>query len=530
MDDDDFGGFEAAESYEFGNGEKQTTSPAIAWAAFPTVSEVHRSTDVLLEHSVPSSCLVPSDSFILSSDNLATAIQTGKSVINPAAPEVQTQADIPVASTNIIEDKTLADVETKRTNEPKSCLQQAVANLEIKLCSAEEEKLKIKKESAFMILEEVFCRRLETGLGGIEDSLQVLQERLGVDASTCVTSSHLGHDLEQVTGSEKLEEFIEKHKQELEDMRKAGHEALTIIVEEFKALLQSTVQQQEAAIEKQYILTIEKHSHKCEELLDAQAEMRVKILSREVLSCRVYKAVFSRIGKEAKYVIALSYPSFQLEKYLQLIFDRYVSGLSVDWLSVGGILDDDHWHGSFPEISLTIQSKKMVLKRVYSEHQRLLDILEAEKEVLSEKTEEAMMQQSKKHKEVLDKCLDEERQRSKESLAAAAKAEKEEVQKAVLKAVEEERRNMEKIHAEERKLWEAERDSHREKIAQAVSEAMQEQRKQNQEIVKEALMEEQKRSEKAIEEAVKRTREELMEYIQEQKRVSYQWIMGFIMK
>ncbi|KAM7055967.1 coiled-coil domain-containing protein 91 isoform 3-T5 [Acridotheres tristis] len=303
MDDDDFGGFEAAESYEFGNGEQQTTSPAIAWAAFPAVPEVHRSPDVLLERSVPSSCLLPSDSFILSSDNVATAIQTGKSVINPAVPEEQ-----------------------------------------------------------------------------------------------------------------------EKHKQELEDMRKAGHEALTIIVEEFKALLQSTVQQQEAAIEKQYILTIEKHSHKCEELLDAQ-------------------------------------------------------------------------------------------------HQRLLDILEAEKEVLSEKIEEAMMQQSQKHKEVLDKCLDEERQRSKEALAAAAKAEKEVVQEAVLKAVEEERRNMEKIHAEERKLWEAERDSHREKIAQAVSEAMQEQRKQNQEIVKEALMEEQKRSEKAIEEAVKRTREELMEYIKEQKRL-----------
>ncbi|NXW73810.1 CCD91 protein, partial [Hirundo rustica] len=397
--------FQAAESYEFGNGEKQTTSPAIAWAAFPTVPEVHRSTDVLLEHSVPSSCLVPSDSFILSSDNLATAIQTGKSVINPAAPEVQehlyvhtsrktTQADIPVASTNIIEDKTLADVETKRTNEPKSCLQQAVANLEIKLCSAEEEKLKIKKELEYLlekhsVLEMDFLKEKQEKVLPHQDHYKTLQE---------------------------------KHKQELEDMRKAGHEALTIIVEEFKALLQSTVQQQEAAIEKQYILTIEKHAHKCEELLDAQ-------------------------------------------------------------------------------------------------HQRLLDILEAEKEVLSEKIEEAMMQQSKKHKEVLDKCLDEERQRSKESLAAAAKAEKEEVQKAVLKAVEEERRNMEKIHAEERKLWEAERDSHREKIAQAVSEAMQEQRKQNQEIVKEALMEEQKRSEKAIEEAVKRTREELMEYIQEQKRV-----------
>ncbi|NXF05894.1 CCD91 protein, partial [Smithornis capensis] len=408
MDDDDFGGFEAAESYEFGNGEKQTTSPAIAWAAFPTVPEVHRS-DVLLEHSVPSSCLVPSDSFSLSSDNVATAVQTGNSVINPAVLEEQIQADAPVASSNVVEDKTLVtsttamiDAETQRTNEPKSCLQQAVANLEIKLCTAEEEKLKIKKEVEYLlekhsVLEKDFLKEKEGKVLPHQDHYKTLQE---------------------------------KHKQELEDMRKAGHEALTIIVEEFKALLQSTVQQQEAAIEKQYILAIEKHSHKCEELLNAQ-------------------------------------------------------------------------------------------------HQQLLDILEAEKEVLSEKIEEALMQQSQKHKEVLDKCLDEERQRSKEALAAAAKAEKEVLQEAVLKAVEEEKRNMEKIHAEERKMWEAERDGHKEKIAQAVSEAMQEQRKQNQEIVKEALMEEQKRSEKAIEEAVRRTREELMEYIKEQKRVSYQWLMGF---
>ncbi|NXM33824.1 CCD91 protein, partial [Oxyruncus cristatus] len=411
MDDDDFGGFEAAESYEFGNGEKQTTSPAIAWAAFPTVPEVHRSPDVLLEHSVPSSCLAPSDSFILSSDNVATAVQTANSVTNPAVLEEQEHlyvyifrktvaTNIPVTSSNVIEDKTLVtsataliDAETQRTNEAKSCLQQAVANLEIKLCTAEEEKLKIKKE------------------------LEYLLEKHSV-----LEMDFLKEKKEKVPHQDHYKTLQEKHKQELEDMRKAGHEALSIIVEEFKALLQSTVQQQEAAIEKQYILAIEKHSHKCEELLNAQ-------------------------------------------------------------------------------------------------HQRLLDILEGEKEVLSEKIEEALMQQSQKHKEVLDKCLDEERQRSKEALAAAAKAEKEVVQEAVLKAVEEERRNMEKIHAEERKMWEAERDSHKEKIAQAVSEAMQEQRKQNQEIVKEALMEEQKRSEKAIEETVKRTREELMEYIKEQKRV-----------
>ncbi|XP_040400940.1 coiled-coil domain-containing protein 91 isoform X2 [Cygnus olor] len=405
MDDDDFGGFEAAESYEYGNGEKQTTSPAISWAAFPTVSEVrisqNVSPDVLLEHSVPSSCLVPPDSFTLSNDNVATAIQTAN-VINPAVLKEQNQVDIQVASLNLNEDISLVtsaigtDDETKRKNELKSCLQQTVANLETKLCTAEEEKIKTKKELEYLleknsILEMNFLKEKKEKLLKYQDRYKMIQE---------------------------------KHKQELEDMRQAGHEALSIIVEEFKALLQSTVQQQEAAIEKQYILAIEKQSHKCEELLNAQ-------------------------------------------------------------------------------------------------HQRLLDILEAEKEVLSEKIEEALMQQSQKHKEVLDKCLDEERERSKEAVAAAMKAEKKIVQEAVLKAVEEERRNMEKIHEEERKMWETERDRHKEKIAQAVREAMQEQRKHNQEIVKEALMEEQKRSEKAIEEAVKRTREELVEYIKEQKRCEF---------
>ncbi|XP_009868307.1 PREDICTED: coiled-coil domain-containing protein 91, partial [Apaloderma vittatum] len=367
------------------------------------VSEVHISPGVLLEHSVPSSCVVPSDSFSLSSDNVATTVQTANNVTNPVLLEEQIQADIPVASLNVIEDKTsvtpsvaVVDAETQRTNEPKSHLEQAVANLEIKLCTAEEEKLKIKKELEYLlenhsVLEMDFLKEKKEKVISHQDHYKTLQE---------------------------------KHKQELEDMRKAGHEALSIIVEEFKALLQSAVQQQEAAIEKQYILEIGKHSRKCEELLNVQ-------------------------------------------------------------------------------------------------HQRLLDILEAEKEVLSGKIEEALMKQSQKHKEVLDKCLDEERHRSREAVAAAVKAEKEVLQEAILRAVEEERRNMEKIRAEERKKWEAECDRHKEYIAQAVQEAMQEERRRNQEIVKEALMEEQKRGERAVEEAVKRTREELMKYIQEQKRMNF---------
>lgn len=61
-----------------------------------------------------------------------------------------------------------------------------------------------------------------------------------------------------------------------------------------------------------------------------------------------------------------------------------------------------------------------------------------------------------------------------------SKIEKEVMQEAILKAVEEERRNMEKIHAEEREIWQAECAKDKEKIAQAVQEAVQEQRKTSQ--------------------------------------------------
>lgn len=90
---------------------------------------------------------------------------------------------------------------------------------------------------------------------------------------------------------------------------------------------------------------------------------------------------------------------------------------------------------------------------------------------------------------------------------------------AVLKAIEEERKNLEKLHAEERELWKTEHAKDQEDVSQAIQKAVREQREISQETVKAAIMEEQKRSEKAVEEAVRRTRDELIEYIKEQKRL-----------
>uniref|UniRef100_U3KPE6 Coiled-coil domain containing 91 n=2 Tax=Oryctolagus cuniculus TaxID=9986 RepID=U3KPE6_RABIT len=404
MDDDDFGGFEAAETFDDGHGEAQATSPAIPWAAFPTVSAVHLSPaapDLVVDRDHPAALgRLSSDAVTSSPENT----QADNSSVSTAPAQIQqsthTHLDISLFPLGLTDEKnhgTLAlvdDSEGPRANVSDIELQQKITSLEMKLKASEEEKLRIKKDVESLmekhsVLEKDFLKEKEQEALSFQDRYKELQD---------------------------------KHKQELEDMRKAGHEALSIIVDEYKALLQSSVKQQVEAIEKQYISAIEKQAHRCEELLNAQ-------------------------------------------------------------------------------------------------HQRLLEMLDTEKELLKEKIKEALVQQSQEQKEILGKCLEEERQKNKEALESATKLEKEAVKDAVLKAIEEERKNLEKVHAEERELWKTEHAKDQEKVSEAIQKAVQEQRKISQETVKEAIMEEQKRSEKAVEEAVRRAREELIEYVREQKRL-----------
>ncbi|XP_020641451.3 coiled-coil domain-containing protein 91 isoform X1 [Pogona vitticeps] len=406
MDDDDFGGFEAAETFKDGNGEPQTTSPAIPWAAFPTVPEIHipqtASSEILLEQPVPSACFASSDPFtssggdIVIDDYNSSSTSTVADLKEQAPSSLDPSLDVPVSSLSLTENlETATDNVVKlELNESKKHLQETLSSLEVKLRIADEEKCRIKKEfedllEKYRILETDFLKEKEDKLISYQDRYNKLQE---------------------------------KHKLELEDLRRAGQEALAIIVEEFKALLQSIVEQREEAIEKQYVSAVEKQAQKCEELLLAQ-------------------------------------------------------------------------------------------------HQRLLDMLDKERKVLEEKTEESLLQQSQKYKEMLEKCMENERQHNMEALVAAAKNEKEDMEAAIIKAVKKERERMEKLHAEEKEMWQAERNKDHEKVAQTITDVVQEQRQNAQAMVKAAILEEQKRSEKAVEEAVKQTQEELMEYIKEQKRL-----------
>ncbi|XP_038598288.1 coiled-coil domain-containing protein 91 isoform X1 [Tachyglossus aculeatus] len=405
MDDDEFGGFEAAETFDGGTGETPTTSPAIPWAAFPSVPVLgvqvspSASPDVPEEQCLPSSSLLSSNSFTSSSDDSPSRPQLADRIGNPGAlkDQVQLSTKTPPA---LPEEQSC---ETARVKDDATELeaggsnlqfQHKVTSLEIQLKASEEENQRIKKD------------------------LEKLMEKYKFFESDFLKDK----ENEVLTCQNRYKELQDKHKHELEDMRKAGHEALSIIVEEYKALLQSTVRQQEEAIEKQYVATIEKQVHKCEDLLNTQ-------------------------------------------------------------------------------------------------HQRFLEILDSEKELLKDKIQEALVQQSQEQKAILEKYLEEERERSKEALSSAVKIEKEIMKSTVLQAVEEERRNLKKVHAEERESWKSEHTKDQDAISRAIQEAIQEQRKISQETVKAEIAEERRRSENAVEEAVKRTREELMEYVKEQKRL-----------
>ncbi|KAL1775623.1 coiled-coil domain-containing protein 91 isoform X1, partial [Sigmodon hispidus] len=317
------------------------------------------------DHSSPSSGRLPSDAIISSPDD--THADSG--LVSQTIPKAQiqqsahTHLNIPLFPLGLTDETSHGvialedDPEGPGTDMSNSQLQQKITSLETKLKASEEEKQRIKKDvdslmEKHSVLEKGFLKEKE-------------QDAVSFQA--------------------RYRELQEKHKQELEDMRKAGHEALSIIVDEYK-------------------------------------------------------------------------------------------------------------------------------------HQRLLEVLDTEKELLREKIQEALAQQSQEQKETLGKCLQEEMQRNKETLESAVKLEKEAMKDVITKAVEEERKNLEKVHAEEREMWKTEHARDQERVAEAIQAAVQEQRLMSQEAVKAAIAEEQKRSEKAMEEAVKRTRDELVEYVREQRR------------
>ncbi|XP_059508227.1 coiled-coil domain-containing protein 91-like isoform X3 [Stegostoma tigrinum] len=241
MEDDEFGGFEAAESFEDGEMGTQSVSPAIPWAAFSTVGqalELAQNSSDVPEHVTAKSvgsCTVeavslPEDesNYTLKAESEENAVleqgtlmEEGKHVQQRSQPSL----NILPALTSLPEkrdpqsgDVLAGHMVAVETNKVETCYKETLENIESQLSTADEKELRIKQD---------------------------------------------------------------KHKQELEDLRKAGHDALSIIIEEFKALTKSAVQQQQEASRKHLQSAIERQMQKCEELLNTQHERLLDLLEKE---------------------------------------------------------------------------------------------------------------------------------------------------------------------------------------------------------------------------------------------------------
>lgn len=412
MDDDEFGGFEAAETFDGGDSGNQATSPAVPWAAFPAVSGVHlppASPELVLdrEHSPPSIVGLPSDAIISSADGA----HADSGLVNQTVPKAQIQQSththlniplFPLGLTNETSNGAIAVVdepEDPGADVSNTQLQQKISSLETKLKASEEEKQRIKKD-----VESLMEKHSVLEKGFLKDKEQ-----------------------EAISFQDRYRELQEKHKQELEDMRKAGHEALSIIVDEYKALLQSSVKQQVEAIEKQYVSAIEKQAQRCEELLQAQHQRLLEVLDNEkVLLKEKIQEALTQQSQEQKEILGKC-----LEEESQRNKEVLESAAKLEKEAV----------------------KEVVLKAVAEERSSLEKVHAEERELW--KTEHARDQE--KVAQAIQTALQEQRKISQEAVKAAIIEEQKRSEKAMEEAVKRTRDELVEYVREQRRLDEVTR-------------------------------------------------------------------------
>ncbi|XP_060695811.1 coiled-coil domain-containing protein 91-like isoform X1 [Hemiscyllium ocellatum] len=260
---------QAAESFEDGEMGPQSVSPAIPWAAFSTgqAVELAQSSSDILDHQTAQSvgsCSAEAVSLPEDVSNYALRAESGENAFIEQATLMekskhvqqmpQSSLVIVPASTSLPEKRDPVGVLARHmvpveVDNVEACYKETSETIEAKLSTAEEKEFGIKEE-----MFETYSKLEEH-----------LQEK----------------ETEQISYEDCYNQIQGKHKQELEDLRKAGHDALSIIIEEFKALTKSAVQQEQEASRIHLQSATERQLQKCEELLNTQHEQLLDLLEEE---------------------------------------------------------------------------------------------------------------------------------------------------------------------------------------------------------------------------------------------------------
>ncbi|XP_035673690.1 coiled-coil domain-containing protein 91-like isoform X1 [Branchiostoma floridae] len=203
---------------------------------------------------------------------------------------------------------------------------------------------------------------------------------------------------------EKYQQLQEKHLEELADIRKAGHDALAVIVEEYKELCKTAVLQQQELCEKQLQAALTKETERCEELLQKQHDRLLQQLEedRGQTEERVQVAIKQQQQKdqeEFEKVLAQ-----EREKSQQAIQEAVKAEQEAGRDALQAALQEERG-----------KSRDLL------EEQRaeLQGLLQEERDRGRQAVEEAVREERKRAKDVTAAAVEEERQRGREAVSRA---------------------------------------------------------------------------------------------------------------
>ncbi|KAL4224700.1 Golgi to lysosome transport [Mactra antiquata] len=274
--------------------------------------------------------------------------------------------------------------------------------------------------------ERVEPSELETLLQRANDEKEKIQKELEDQISE---NSVLSNDLERAQElsqsiQKRYNELQETHKKQLEELRQAGHETLTIVVDEYKSLLMTSLQQQQLANENVLCERLKLQSETfSEQLKKQQEEFKTSLVEhRESVEAKYSQSLEEITAKQKEeFDIVLNEERKKYKDYAQKEIEKQREELS-------------------NEIQTIIKSEQEKTKQVI-ESEQVLCREKLDQAIAEHRTEmmKALKDQKNKYQEELSVAVMEERLKAKESVQQSVQSVRDDMNKYLLEQRESDR-------------------------------------------------------------------------------------------
>ncbi|XP_064634803.1 coiled-coil domain-containing protein 91-like [Lineus longissimus] len=198
---------------------------------------------------------------------------------------------------------------------------------------------------------------------------------------------------------EKYKTLQGKHDKDLEEIRLAGHEALVVIVEEYKALCRVAVLEQKDVMEKYLHDCLKAERERFEETLESQRDRLVQSIEQD----KVKNAEEMKVLREELQLLHQS----EFEKFLQKEQEQQKEELKV-------AIREEH-QASQRLLQAAIDEEREKTKALLAQEKENSRVaLAAEQEKFTQVLKEAVHEERAKSKEAVIQCIKDEQERSKD--------------------------------------------------------------------------------------------------------------------